>query len=316
MELFKNEMIKLAKMKQIFVVLIVSFLFIGLFITVHELDKREIFVEEAFTQEEIYLMNQEQIEWMIAEGKDSETALQKRQEINELMYVEEIPYDGYMTGAFFLFSEIVFGGFAMVILPFVIFLIGINMILGERNQGSLNFLLVSPAGRNKIIMAKFFALFVMLLITATVFIGSYLIYIAIQFGFSGWTDKVVMTFASPVMVPIWQAILIGTVLMIFNMLVYVTIGLLISVIFKNYAGAFIGFLTIPLLQATSGLYLGKIPLTEYIPFINLNLNSFLFLEGSTEMYGITFMFALLSTVVLLVVMYVLMIIIFNRRDYY
>lgn len=316
MQLFRNEFIKLYKSKKILVLLLVSLATFLVLVLGQKLDEIESINETKMTQLEIYEVNKENLNHLILENNYTEKQLKRTLEKNETFYKENIPYAGYETGAYLLFEETTTGLFLSFILPFSIFLIAIEAIIGERNQRSLNFMLISPVGRTRILFSKFLTITVTLILTAVVYISINYIFFGMKFGFDGWKDPIVIMVNSAKTMEIWKAFPIAVINLLILILYYVSLGIFFSVIFKNYSTAFISFLGIFLLRGFSGLYLEKVPFSQYLPFLNNSISPFLFSNPQTEMHGVTFNIALISTLLMILILNIVTLYTFKKRDIY
>ncbi|MBQ7352122.1 MAG: ABC transporter permease [Clostridia bacterium] len=171
----------------------------------------------------------------------------------------------------------------IVIIVFAMMLV-CNLITGETESGTIKLLLVRPYKRSKIITAKlfaaiFFVLTFVLFSSLISFVGGYFVY-----GYTSTPILAVLNSSTPIEISPLALMIINILTLIFDILFFVILALMISVLCKNYAGAITTSLVILIVNFALNILFGRAFWYSLFPGMNLHLfkyfgNAFVF-EGS------------------------------------
>lgn len=223
--------------------------------------------------------------------------------------------------------------FAMELCTVVITLFAVmlvcNLITGETESGTIKLLLVRPYKRSKIVTAKllatlFFVTVFMLFSAIISFVGGYFL-----FGLP--TSNVLAVFNATTVFEInplgLMAINILTLLL--DVIFFVIIALMISILFKNYAGSISAVLIIVILNYALNIIFGGTFWYSVLPGMNLHLfryfgNTFVsmgsgnILEAlfvNTIESSMTFIFSILINISYMVIAIAIAYSVFQKRDF-
>lgn len=223
--------------------------------------------------------------------------------------------------------------FAMELCTVVITLFAVmlvcNLITGETESGTIKLLLVRPYKRSKIVTAKllatlFFVTVFMLFSAIISFVGGYFL-----FGLP--TSNVLVVFNATTVFEInplgLMAINILTLLL--DVIFFVIIALMISILFKNYAGSISAVLIIVILNYALNIIFGGTFWYSVLPGMNLHLfryfgNTFVsmgsgnILEAlfvNTIESSMTFIFSILINISYMVIAIAIAYSVFQKRDF-
>lgn len=207
-------------------------------------------------------------------------------------------------------------------LPLLVMIIAIDMVSGERSDGTIKVLLTRSVKRWKILLSKYITLLLYIsLIVLIVMVMAYLL-AGLVFGFSGWQVPVVTGFGieggslvtnSIKLVPQWQYILMSAGLAWFVSVVVGTISFMVSVLIRNTPGGmgvmFASLIAGSILKGFATSWEGA----KYIYSVNLELTDYL--SGTLPMVnGLTMEFSLFILTIWGVAALIISFIVFTRQD--
>ena len=311
-----NELIKFSKRKKFITIAVFSLLALTLITLLEYKESDELLSSTKIPIEEILEMEHAQLEAMSENEKVDKKFIEKSEQVLDLTVEKELPFYGNLNAPTFLLDEIQSGIFVGLILPFIIIILAIDLIVGEYNSSNLKLLLFSPLERNKIILAKLLASLIVIVVTALIYyLIQYLIH-GIMFGFSGWTDQIILTFSTPKVYLVYQGVLMSFLLLLITILFYLALALFFSVIFKNTVNAVLAFVISWVLQLSAPSYLEKLAYSHYLVFPNVNLAKFLSLDVATQIYGLSFNVAMSLVCLTTFLLIYLSMLVFSKKDMY
>ncbi len=204
-------------------------------------------------------------------------------------------------------------GFVGLVIIFVV-IVAADSVAGEFSGGTIKLLLLQPASRSKILLAKYlsvflFAIFMLLLVILTALIGG-----AIVHGIGGLGDTYLSLTESGEFVE--RNMLVHTLIsygLQCVMLVFVaTIAFLISTVFRSSAMAISIALAIQFLAPVATVLVLQYDWAKYVLFVHIDLTQYL--NGTPLIKGIEMPFALSVLAAYFVVLNAITWLLFNRRD--
>lgn len=207
-------------------------------------------------------------------------------------------------------------------IPLLIIMLSADIVSGEASDGTIKLLLTRRVPRWKILLSKYIALIIMIII---VLLMSFVISVAVSglfFGYGGWMAPVATGFtlvgdrldSSGVMnVPQYLYTLMVYSLAFYVSIVTGTISFMISVLVRSTAVS-IGIMMSALIAGTfMGYFLSDWELTRYMFMVNLRLTDYL--SGSfTPIAGMTMFFSVAVLGVWAVLALVISFIYFIKQD--
>ncbi len=193
-----------------------------------------------------------------------------------------------------------------------------SIVSEEFNRGTIKLLLVKPYTRVKILLAKFIAVMIVLVISI-VFIGVCQVVIGtLVFGFEGLTIPAIVYNFNTNTVETINIFAYVALIGICKLPIYVlltTLAFACSTLFTNTALAvsipFLGYIAAPLLNQLAIAY--KIKAITYFVTPNWDLSTYLF--GGTPMFeGLTMPFSIAVCAIYLTIMLILSCVVFKKRD--
>jgi ABC-2 type transport system permease protein len=227
---------------------------------------------------------------------------------------------GEVTGLTALDNEFAYMNFAFMIAMMFIIMYGIviaaGMIAGEHASGTIKLLLIRPYRRWQMLLAKYITTvvmtFAMILIT---FILTYVIGVIFFRGdaMNPTRDALVIFNASRVMIWHPMSVMIMQYLTFFWMcIVYITVAMMISTIFKSVAGAIAASIFMAFAADVLNMVLATHTWYKYIIFNNVDLFRYFFYGPSLN--DMTLQFSIVTILIYMVVIVTSSVLIFNKRD--
>lgn len=207
-------------------------------------------------------------------------------------------------------------------IPLMVMIISIDLVSGERSEGTIKLLLTRPIRRWKILFSKYVAMILSLsLVILMVALLSYLIS-GLIFGYSGWNTPLLTGFrvekesldtSAVHLVPQWQYILMAYGLGWFVSWAVATLSFMVSVLVRNTAAG-MGIMIASLIAGNLlANYAASWNEAKYIFSVNLDLTSYL--SGlMPPIQGMTPIFSILTLSVWALVALFLSFFIFIRQD--
>ncbi|GGE82528.1 ABC transporter permease subunit [Priestia taiwanensis] len=207
-------------------------------------------------------------------------------------------------------------------LPLLVMIVAIDIVSGERSDGTIKLLLTRPVRRWKILLSKYVT--VILLASLILFLLGVLSYLisGIIFGYKGWDLPVLSGFVIENgslntnyvhLIPQWQYILMAMGLAWFVCVVVGTISFMVSVLVRN-TPAGMGIMLAALIAGN--ILKGFATAWEdakYIFSVNLELTDYL--AGQLPMIeGMTLSFSLMNLAVWGIVSLIISFVVFTRQD--
>ena len=161
----------------------------------------------------------------------------------------------------------------IIIVLFAMMLI-CNLITGETESGTIKLLLVRPYRRSKIITSKlfatlFFVIIFMLFAFVLSFVGGYY-----MFGDSTTPILAIFNASTPIVMSPLALMCINVLFLLLDVIFYVIIALMLSILFRNYAGSITASLVILIIMLVLNLLFGTTFWYTLLPGMNLHLFKF------------------------------------------
>ncbi|MDC2866744.1 MULTISPECIES: ABC transporter permease [unclassified Bacillus (in: firmicutes)] len=207
-------------------------------------------------------------------------------------------------------------------IPLLIMIVAIDIVSGERSDGTMKMLLTRPIRRWKILLSKYVTMVLFIsLILLLVGVLSYLLS-GIVFGYAGWDLPVLTGFATEKdtlntsfvhLIPQWQYIVMAYGLAWFVAIVVGTISFMVSVLIRNTPAG----MGIMLAALIAGGILNNFATSwegaKYIFSVNLSLTDYL--SGQLPaLQGLSMSFSLLNLTVWAVVSLMIAFVVFTKQD--
>ncbi len=215
---------------------------------------------------------------------------------------------------FTLWGEVLrLSGFVSLVIIFVIIVAG-DSVAGEFSGGTIKLLLLQPASRSKILLGKYisvflFAVFMILLVMLTAFVGG-----AIVHGFDGASTTYLTMSASGDIIE--RSMLLHTLVtygLQCVMLVFVaTIAFLISTVFRSSAMAISFAIGIQFSVPVLTVLVLQYDWAKYVLFVHIDLTQYL--NNTPLIEGVKMPFAVSVLAVYFIVFNAITWLLFNRRD--
>lgn len=193
-----------------------------------------------------------------------------------------------------------------------------SIVSEEFNRGTIKLLLVKPYTRVKILLAKFIAVMIVLVMSIVFIAICQVIIGTLVFGFEGLTIPAIVYNFNTNTVETINIFAYVALIGICKLPIYVlltTLAFACSTLFTNTALAvsipFLGYIAAPLLNQLAIAY--KIKAITYFVTPNWDLSTYLF--GGTPMFqGLTMPFSIAICVIYLAIMLILSCVVFKKRD--
>ncbi|MGG2063338.1 ABC transporter permease [Bacillus sp. S14(2024)] len=207
-------------------------------------------------------------------------------------------------------------------IPLLVMIIAIDIVSGERSDGTMKMLLTRPIRRWKILLSKYVTMVLFIsLILLLVGILSYVIS-GIVFGYSGWnlpmltgfvTEKDTLNTNFVHLIPQWQYIIMAYGLAWFVAVVVGTISFMVSVLIRNTPAG----MGVMLAALIAGGILNNFATSwegaKYIFSVNLSLTDYL--SGQLPaLQGLSMSFSLLNLTIWAVVSLIIAFAVFTKQD--
>ena len=193
-----------------------------------------------------------------------------------------------------------------------------SIVSEEFNRGTIKLLLVKPYTRVKILLAKFIAVMIVLVISIVFIAVCQVVIGTLVFGFEGLTIPAIVYNFNTNTVETINIFAYVALIGICKLPIYVlltTLAFTCSTLFTNTALAvsipFLGYIAAPLLNQLAIAY--KIKAITYFVTPNWDLSTYLF--GGTPMFeGLTMPFSIAVCAIYLTIMLILSCVVFKKRD--
>ncbi|MCP1126213.1 ABC transporter permease [Bacillus sp. 3103sda1] len=207
-------------------------------------------------------------------------------------------------------------------IPLLVMIVAIDIVSGERSDGTMKMLLTRPIRRWKILLSKYVTMVLFIsLILLLVGVISYVIS-GIVFGYSGWNLPVLTGFVTEKdtlntnfvhLIPQWQYIIMAYGLAWFVAVVVGTISFMVSVLIRNIPAG----MGVMLAALIAGGILNNFATSwegaKYIFSVNLSLTDYL--SGQLPaLQGLSMSFSLLNLTIWAVVSLIIAFAVFTKQD--
>ncbi|PEA56613.1 ABC transporter permease [Bacillus pseudomycoides] len=207
-------------------------------------------------------------------------------------------------------------------IPLLIMIVAIDIVSGERSDGTMKMLLTRPIRRWKILLSKYVTMVLFIsLILLLVGVLSYM-FSGIVFGYAGWdlpvltgfvTEKDTLNTSFVHLIPQWQYIVMAYGLAWFVAIVVGTISFMVSVLIRNTPAG----MGIMLAALIAGGILNNFATSwegaKYIFSVNLSLTDYL--SGQLPaLQGLSMSFSLLNLTIWAVVSLMIAFVVFTKQD--
>lgn len=242
-------------------------------------------------------------------------------QVKQQQYYLENDINPSSPGAPTFVREFLKQGIGMFI-PLLVMIIAIDMISGERSDGTIKLLLTRPVKRWKILLSKYVTLLLSISLIVFIVIAMAYLLAGVFFDFSGWRLPVATGFSfengnlkteSVQLVPQWQYILMSAGLAWYVSVIVGTIAFMVSILIRNTPGGmgvmFASLIAGAILKGFAGAWDGA----KYIFSVNLELIDYL--SGNTSMIeGMTLPFSLTILSIWGIGALLVSFIVFTRQD--
>ncbi|MEH6889477.1 ABC transporter permease [Bacillus sp. JJ864] len=207
-------------------------------------------------------------------------------------------------------------------IPLLIMIVAIDIVSGERSDGTMKMLLTRPIRRWKILLSKYVTMVLFIsLILLLVLVLSY-VFSGIVFGYAGWdlpvltgfvTEKDTLNTSFVHLIPQWQYIVMAYGLAWFVAIVVGTISFMVSVLIRNTPAG----MGVMLAALIAGGILNNFATSwegaKYIFSVNLSLTDYL--SGQLPaLQGLSMSFSLLNLTIWAVVSLMIAFVVFTKQD--
>lgn len=207
-------------------------------------------------------------------------------------------------------------------IPLLIMIVAIDIVSGERSDGTMKMLLTRPIRRWKILLSKYVTMVLFIsLILLLVGVLSYVLS-GVVFGYSGWnlpiltgfvTEKDTLNTTFVHLIPQWQYIVMAYGLAWFVAVVVGTISFMVSVLIRNTPAG----MGVMLAALIAGGILNNFATSwegaKYIFSVNLSLTDYL--SGQLPaLQGLSMSFSLLNLTIWAVVSLIIAFAVFTKQD--
>ena len=259
-------------------------------------------------------MEKESKELEYEEKREYNTSLEKR-EINR--YILENNVDINKANDIRGILKNLFSEYGLFIIVMIIMIAG-TIVSEEFNKGTIKLLLVKPYSRNKILLAKFITVLIMILFSIVAVVAMELIVGGIIFGYNSLSIPVLdynFTTGSLEVMNIFTYLGIEIVTQLPKLILLATLAFACSTLFNNSAVA----IAIPLLGYMSADMINMLVTQNKIQFmkffVSLNWNFEEYLFGSLpSMEGMTCGFSIIICVLYLIIMLIPTFVVFKKKN--
>lgn len=192
--------------------------------------------------------------------------------------------------------------------------IAADSVAGEFSGGTIKMLLIRPASRSKILLAKYISIFAFAVLLLVVLFGSTFLVSGMLEGFSDVGAPYIYADSSGI---VHEVNMVGHVLGTYGyecvqMIMIVTMAFMISTVFRSSSIAIAFSLGIMFLGFSIGHFLTQYSWAQYYLFANIDLTQYL--NGSPIIEGMTLQFSIIVLIGYFLIFNVLSWVVFNKRD--
>lgn len=248
------------------------------------------------------------------EKREYNTSLEKR-EINR--YILENNVDNNKTNDVRGILKAFFNEYGLFIIVMIVMIAG-TIVSEEFNKGTIKLLLVKPYNRNKILLAKFVTVFIMIAFSILAVVAMELIVGGIVFGYDSLSVPVLaynFTTGNLETINIFAYLGIEIITQLPKLILLATLAFACSTLFCNSAVA----IAIPLLGYMSAdminllVIQNKIEFMKFFVSLNWNFEEYLF-GNLPSMEGMSCAFSSIICMIYLVIMLIPTFIVFKRKN--
>ncbi|MBO1624117.1 ABC transporter permease [Bacillus cereus] len=207
-------------------------------------------------------------------------------------------------------------------IPLLVMIVAIDIVSGERSEGTMKMLLTRPIRRFKILLSKYVTMLLFIsLILLLVGIFSYALS-GIVFGYAGWSlpiltgfgiDKETLNTNFVHLIPQWQYILMAYGLAWFVAIVVGTISFMVSVLIRNTPAGMGVMLAALIAGGILNSFATSWEGAKYIFSVNLSLTDYL--SGKLPaLQGLSMSFSLMNLTVWAVASLIISFVVFTKQD--
>ncbi|MCW9133224.1 ABC transporter permease [Bacillus paramycoides] len=207
-------------------------------------------------------------------------------------------------------------------IPLLVMIVAIDIVSGERSDGTMKMLLTRPIRRWKILLSKYVTmLFFISLILLLVGVFAYALS-GLVFGYSGWNlpvltgfviDKETLNTNFVHLIPQWQYILMAYGLAWFVAIVVGTISFMVSVLIRNTPAGMGVMLAALIAGGILSSFATSWEGAKYIFSVNLSLTDYL--SGKLPaLQGLSMGFSLMNLTIWAVVSLIISFVVFTKQD--
>jgi ABC-2 type transport system permease protein len=296
-----NEAEKIIKKRRIAVIILILLVLIPIFLYAQNQQTKE--TEKRMGTDDWRVVLQQRI----VEGQNrlSSTGISEEWkhylsiQVKQQQYYLEHDINPSSPGAPTFVREFLKQGIGMFI-PLLVMIVAIDIISGERSDGTIKLLLTRPVKRWKILLSKYVTLLLFISLIVLIVIAMAYLLAGIFFNFSGWKLPIATGFEytngnlitdSIRLIPQWQYILMSAGLVWYVSVIVGTIAFMVSILIRNTPGGmgvmFASLIAGAILKGFATAWDGA----KYIYSVNMELIDYL--SGSMPMIdGMTLPFSL------------------------
>lgn len=193
-------------------------------------------------------------------------------------------------------------------------IIAADSVAGEFSGGTIKMLLIRPASRSKILLAKYLSTFIFAVLLLVVLFGSTFLISGLLEGFSDMGAPYIYAESSGI---VHEVNMMGHVLSTYGyqciqLIMIVTMAFMISTVFRSGSISIAFSIGIMFLGYAVGAFLTRYSWAKYYLFANIDLTQYL--NGRPAIEGMTLQFSIIVLIIYFLIFNVLSWVVFNKRD--
>jgi len=319
-----NEIEKMVRKKRILVIFLILGILIPIFVYA-QLQQTEETIKRLGTDDWRVALQQKIVDQqnrLNSTGIPEEWKSWLKVQIDQEQYYLDNNINPTTPGAPTFIRKLIEQSIGWLLLPLLVMVITIDIISGERSDGTIKLLLTRPVKRWKILLSKYFS--ICLLISFLLVLYGVMAYLAsgFVFGFKGWTVPVLTGFViknnslitdSVQLIPQWQYIIMAFGLAWFVCIIIGTLSFMVSVLVRTTPAA----MGIMLAALITGSVLSGLATSwsgaKYFFSVNLGLTDYL-VGQLPSIEGLNMQFSLINLSVWGISAFIIAFITFTKQD--
>lgn len=320
-----NELEKIVKKRRFLVIVLLLLVLIPIFVYAQQKQVSEM-IDRLGTDDWRLILQQQ-----VTDIQNRLNSASLPEEWRDILQIRMEQYDYYLqhdinpqaSGGPTFMREFIDQGIILLV-PLLVMIVAIDIVSGEKSEGTVKLLLTRPVRRWKILLSKYAAVVLMVsLIVLTVAFLSYILS-GFVFGYTGWTMPLLIGFeivngqldtSGVYLIPQWLYILMAYGLGWFVSLCVATLSLMLSVLVKNTPTG-MGIMLAALITGTILTEMASSwEAAKYIFSVNLDMTDYL--EGTLPpIDGMSFAFSFVNLIVWSALSLIVAFWVFTRQDIY